>query len=215
MTPGPTIIRRCSACGKQIAEYTIGSGNTIGARIWTDGKQYAPMLPDQPWLLKCPHCSTLVWIDEQKEVGVIEVIEEPWGARSEAADKFKDARPATEPTLPEYIAFLSAGVKTGEKERYVRLRIWWAGNDTRRYGDQVKPLTDFETANLRAFSALCNEKDDNERIQKAEAFRELGMFEEAEALLATQFKEWLMKSVGIIRSLNQNRNVAVAEMKFR
>ena len=41
------------------------------------------------------------------------------------------------------------------------------------------------------------------------------MFEEAEALLATQFKEWLMKSVGIIRSLNQNRNVAVAEMKFR
>ena len=38
------------------------------------------------------------------------------------------------------------------------------------------------------------------------------MFEEAEALLATQFKEWLMKSVGIIRSLNQNRNVAVAEM---
>lgn len=211
MTPGPTIIRRCSACGKHIAQHTIGSGNTIGARFWTDGKQDAPMLPDQPWLIKCPHCSTLGWIDEQEPIGEID----RWRARIEAADKFRDARSGTGPTLPEYIAFLSAGVESGEKERYVRLRIWWAGNDTRRYRDHAKPLTEVEAANLRAFSALCDEKDDNDRLMKAEAFRELGMFEEAEGLLATQFEEEFMEAVGIIRSLNQNRNAAVAEMKFR
>lgn len=211
MTPGPTIIRKCSVCGKHIAQHTIRSGNTFGARFWTDGKRDTPMLPDQPWLVKCPHCSTLVWIDEQKQVGELE----PWGARGEAADKFKDARSASAPTFPEYTAFLGAGVEAGKKERYVRLRIWWAGNDARRKADQVKPMTDVETANLRAFSALLDEKEDNDRLMKAEALRELGMFEAAEALLASRFEEGLMQAVGIIRGLNQNRNAAVTEMNFR
>lgn len=211
MTPGPTIIRKCSACGRHIAQHTIGSGNTFGARFWTDGKRDAPMLPDQPWLVKCPHCSTLVWIDEQDQVGEIE----PWGPRGNAADKFKDARPAAAPTHLEYAAFLSAGVEAGEKERYVRLRAWWAGNDARREGDPVTPMTDVETANLRAFSALLNEEEDNDRLMKAEALRELGMFEGSEALLATHFDERLMQAVGIIRSLNQSRSVTVAEMRFR
>ena len=211
MTPGTTIIRKCLACGKYIAQHTIGSGNTFGARFWTDGKRDASMLPDQPWLVKCPNCSTLVWIDEQKQVAEIE----PWGARGEATDIFKEARPASAPTLTEFTAFLSAGVEAGGKERYVRLRTWWAGNDARRDGNHVKPLTDVETANLRVFLALLDEKEDNDRLLKAEALRELGMFEDAEALLATRFEEGLMQAVGIIRSLNQNRSAAVAEMKFR
>lgn len=71
MMPGPTAIRRCSACSKLIAERTIMSGNTFGARRWTDGKLNAPMLPEQPWLVKCPHCFALVWIDEQEEVSSV------------------------------------------------------------------------------------------------------------------------------------------------
>ena len=211
MTPGPTIIRECSGCGKHIAQHTNGSGNTFGARFWTDGKRNAPMLPDQPWLVKCPHCSILVWIDEQKPVGECG----PWGARGESSNPFKDARPASVPTLPEYSAFLSAEVEGVEKERYLRLRTWWAGNDARRDGADIKPLTDVETANLRAFSALLNEREDNDRLMKAEALRELGIFEEVEVLLATQFPKEMMQAIGIIRSLNQSRNAVVAELKFR
>jgi hypothetical protein len=33
-----------------MAQRTLASGNTIGARFWTDGKMEAPMLPDQPAL---------------------------------------------------------------------------------------------------------------------------------------------------------------------
>ena len=95
MTPGPTIIRKCSACVKHITQDTIGSGNTFGARFWTDGKRDAPMLPDQPWLIRCPHCATLIWIDEQEQVGEIE----PWGEKGQAAGNFKDARPASEPNI--------------------------------------------------------------------------------------------------------------------
>ncbi len=211
MKPGPTIIRKCSACGKHILEYTVGSGNTFGARFWTDGKRDAPMLPDQPWLVKCPHCSTLVWIDEQKQVVEID----PWWPVGGDADRFKDARSATEPTFTEYNAFLSAGVKTRKKERYVRLRTWWAGNDDRRKGGQIKPMTDAETANLRALLPLLKGKNRNDRLMKAEAFRELGMFEDAEALLSSRFEEGLMKAVEIIRSLNQSRSSTVAEMNFR
>ncbi len=211
MTPGPTIIRKCSACGKYIAQHTIRSGNTFGARFWTDGKCDAPMLPDQPWLVKCSHCSAIVWIDEQKEVGKIE----PWGPRSRTADEFKDARPASTPDLHDYIGCLTAGVSDKQKEKYLRLRAWWASNDIRRDSDRATPLTEIETANLRAFLSLLDEKSDNDRIMKAEVLRELGLFEDAESLLATQFEEGLMQAVGIIRSLNQQRSTAVEEMKFK
>lgn len=211
MTPGPTIIRKCSSCGKHIAQHTIGSGNTFGARFWTDGWRDAPMLPDEPWLLKCPHCSTLVWLDEQKQVGEVD----PWGPRGESANRFKDAQPASAPILAEYITFLSAGIRSKKKERYVRLRAWWAGNDARREGGHASPMTEVEIANLRAFSTILDEKEDNDRLMKAEALRELGMFEEADALLATQFEEGMMQTVEIIRALNQKRSTAVEEMKFK
>jgi uncharacterized Zn finger protein len=60
MIPGPTVIYECSSCGKHIEQQTIVSGNTFGARFWTDGKVDAPMLPDEPWLVKCQHCGILV-----------------------------------------------------------------------------------------------------------------------------------------------------------
>jgi hypothetical protein len=52
---GTTIIKKCLECSGLIKEYTIMSGNTFGAIFWTDGKRDAPMLPDLPWLVKCPH----------------------------------------------------------------------------------------------------------------------------------------------------------------
>lgn len=211
MTPGPTIIRKCSSCGGHIAQRTIGSGNTFGARFWTDGWRDAPMLPDEPWLVTCPHCSTLVWIDEQKKIGEIET----WGASGESADRFKDARPVSAPILAEYTTFLTAGIRSKKKERYVRLRTWWVGNDARREGGHATPMTEAEIANLRVFSAILDEKEDNDRLMKAEALRELGMFQKAEALLAMRFEEGMMQAVGIIRDLNQKRSTAVEKMEFK
>jgi len=130
------------------------------------------MLPDQPWLVKCQHCNTLVWIDEQKQVGEID----PWGSETRDADKFPDARPASTPTLQDYADFIEAGVSDKEKERYVRHRTWWAGNDPRREKSQSTSLDSFEAQNLRAFVTLLDEDEDNDRIMKAEALRELCEF---------------------------------------
>jgi len=210
MLPGPTIVRECSACGKHIAQSTIRSGNTFGARFWTDGKRDAPMLPDEPWLVKCPHCNTLVWIDEQKKVGEFD----PWGSNTRDGDNFPDARPASTPTLQDYASFLEAGVSDKEKERYVRVRAWWAGNDLRRETGQPTPLDSFDTQNLRALVTLLDESDENDRIMKAEALRELGDFEAAEKLLASEFSDDLLQAVSIIRDLNQKRIATVAEIKI-
>ena len=44
MLPGPNQIVACPHC-EALAQYeTLTSGNTFGARVWTDGKQIAPML---------------------------------------------------------------------------------------------------------------------------------------------------------------------------
>ena len=54
--PGPDTIRECPGCKAQVREQTTLSGNTFRAQYWTDGKREAPMLPDFPWLVKCPKC---------------------------------------------------------------------------------------------------------------------------------------------------------------
>jgi hypothetical protein len=210
MTPGPTIIRECSACGKHIAQDTIASGNTFGARFWTDGKSDAPMLPDQPWLVRCGHCGALVWIDEQRQVGEIE----PWGPDAGDAGGFPDARPASTPTLRNYASLLEVGVSDRRKLRYLRLRAWWAGNDSRRDVDHPMPLDALEVQNLREFLALLDEGDGGDRLMKAEAYRELGDFAEAENLLGTEFDDELSEAVSIIRDLTRSRISAVAEMRL-
>ena len=72
MLPGPTIIRQCAACAQPFQQETLMSGNTFGATFWTDGKMDAPMLPERYAVIKCPHCQTLLWIDEQATLGEVE-----------------------------------------------------------------------------------------------------------------------------------------------
>ena len=207
MLPGPTVFRRCSACKKLIEQFTLTSGNTIGARFWTDGKRDAPMLPDEPWLVKCQHCGALVWIDEQQEVGIVD-------GRLPRQDSFKDALPYDTPSPDDYFAFLQKGVSDSEKEQYVRLRAWWAGNDTRRDGEAVTPLSDDEIANLDAYAALLDESDENDLIIKAEIMRELSQYDDALALLSTPFREQLNYAAAIIRNLAVQKIPFVREIFF-
>lgn len=130
MLPGPTIIRKCSFCRNLIAESTLRTWNTFGARGWTDGKMEAPMRPDKPLLARCPDCKGLVWIEEQEQVGMI------GGRESLSTSKFKDADWCETPEAQEYFNYLAQGVVDTRKEKYVRQRAWWAGNDLRREWDE-------------------------------------------------------------------------------
>jgi hypothetical protein len=137
---------------------------------------------------------------------------DPDEAECENTDKCKDDKSIAEPTFTDYIDFLSTGVFNTEKERYIRLHAWWAGNDPRRQGGEASPMTKAERTNLRAFLPLLDESSDCDRLMKAEGFRELGSFAAAEKLLATRFDDRMRKPVKFIRNLCRKGSMSVEEI---
>ena len=207
MLPGPCIIRKCAVCRKLCQQDTIESGNTCGARYWTDGMRFAPMLPDNPRLVKCPHCASLVWINEQESVG------EAWPVELENTP-FEGALPYHLPSVHDYCTFLRTGQVDRDNERYLRIRAWWTGNDARRYDQPFTPFSDEELDNLHALAGLLNQSDDNDRVMKAEIMRELGRYEDATALLSVQLPESLASAAATIRNLAAQKISRVKEMIF-
>ncbi len=127
-------------------------------------------------------------------------------------EQLENAKVTPEPTFKDYIDFLSTGVFDSEKERYIRLHAWWAGNDPRRQGGEASPMTKAERTNLRAFLPLLDEPNDYDRLMKAEGLRELGSFAAAEKLLATHFDNDLRKPVKFIRDLCRKGSTSVEEI---
>src|SRR5438094_520151 len=68
MIPGPPRTVACPHCEALAWYMTLVSGNTLGARTWTDGKQVAPMLPHLPAVVKCRRCGRCYWLVDAKEV---------------------------------------------------------------------------------------------------------------------------------------------------
>ena len=56
MQPGYARIVYCPYCGEKKELLSLMSGNTIGARYWSDLRMRAPMLPEVSPVQKCHHC---------------------------------------------------------------------------------------------------------------------------------------------------------------
>ena len=206
MLPAPSLFKICSECSGLIEERQIRSGNTFGATFWTDGKRDAPMLPDQPWLVKCPHCQSLLWIDELEVVAEVDPFSK--------GKAHKDAQAYCTPELNDYYSILESIKIDKEKEHYIRLRAWWAGNDKRRDTKIKQDFSEKEIENLQSLNNLLDDSNDNDRLMHAEIKRELGEFEEAESILSDPFNEEFAKAVNNISGLVQERKSFVAKMNF-
>ena len=207
MLPGPTQIKKCSECSNLIEQPTIVSGNSFGARFWTDGKMDAPMLPDEPRLIKCPYCNALIWIEDLDEVA--EVM--PWD-KTEISIR---AKPFIVPKFRECISLLKTVEHTREKEKYLRIRAWWAGNDKRRTAATKKDLSKGEQQNLQPLLELLDVSDEQERLMSSEINRELGQFDKAKACLEGEFSDDLADTASLIRQLIQHRDTFVQEIVYR
>lgn len=155
LTPGPTKIRKCSVCSELFRQFIIASGNAIGATFWSDGKLEAPMLPEQPWLVRCPQCSALVWVDEQELVGVV-----PFGPNDGA---FSEAKRYLTPTASDYEKMVPKWAHDRKKCRYLRQQAWWAANDDRRESANPTSFSEDEARNVDAFVELLDESNHNDR----------------------------------------------------
>jgi len=199
---GPDIIRVCPECKAHLTQKTTNSGNTFGARFWTDGKMVAPMLPDRPWLVKCPKCGSLFWIDEAME----------FGKRYPRSKEY-----IIEPLVPsetEFLTVLAEEKLPKLKEIYVRCRAWWAANDSVRMNvDATITFSPKQEKNLQILSDLLDEENADQRIMKAEILRELGKFDECLRLLAQIFdKIWQAKEAGFTKVWHANEAAFIIEL---
>jgi hypothetical protein len=171
MLPGPDQVVACPKCRALARHFTLLSGNTLGARTWTDGKQEMPMLPQLPPVVKCSRCAAVYWLADAQNLGALPSI--------------------AEPNENEYYAAIAAGLaKDPSQEKTLRILAWWRRNDeyrheSRRRDRRPRVLPADARTNLEALTMLLDVEHENEAIMKAEILRELGRFDEARSILTT------------------------------
>ncbi len=207
MIPGPNLLLKTPLTNTLVKIATINSGNTFGARRWTDAKREAPMLPDQPWLRRVPGGEELFWTDACEQAGEEEVWTRP--KRGEKEVPFAEA-----PTAEDYRrAIVTGGVATTpEQERYLRLRLWWLLNDPVRQGAPAAVSTPADREILLGLRALLDRSDANDRLLAAETSRELGDFVTAATLLEEAFPAGMTPTADFIRELTARRDSTVREI---
>ena len=191
------IVRECAHCRAHVVQEDTLSGNTIAAKFYTDGKREAKMLPNHPWLVKCPACSGLFWVDEAVEV-------------DSGFDAAKGKQQVLAPSEKELLDFLTGPALTQDKELYLRMRAWRSANDAWRWNPNATPaFSKDQEQNLKALSKMLDETEPNQRILKAEIARELGNFDECRMLLSYQFDKGYERAVGFIQKLAEEKVRAV------
>jgi len=193
------------------------SGNTFGARAWTDGKEIAPMLPEPPAVVKCHHCAECYWLEDAEKVGTDDLMKKEGQQCNPAWAKAAEVQ---EPTEEEYYEALEKGLAVNTmQERNLRVLAWWRSNDafrdaaagkTQEYRDIPGPCR----KNLEALVSLLATKDDMDRLMKAEVLRELGEFEAAKEVLSYVDSTEFEAVVRQFRSLCENRDTCVRELHF-
>ncbi len=188
----------CPVCGTYVSQQSLLSGNTFGARLYSDGKQDAPMLPEFPMISKCFNCGNIYWLNQatQCEINNEETIQHAGFLG------LVDLQRALDENL----------ASNREDEIYLRQRIMWLINDRSRFG--ISFLLDVETrviweSNQLRLLAVLDENILNEKILIAEIFRNMGAFTKSREMINSidsKKLDWL-KSAFIENIDKKNKNV--------
>ncbi|HPJ58733.1 MAG TPA: hypothetical protein PLX41_04990 [Bacteroidales bacterium] len=204
MIPGHTLIIPCPVCGHPGKKRTLISGNTFGARLWSDGKQIAPMLPEFPWLVKCKNCGKFFHAEEKLATRELEWDDEDY-------QQFKHIEDFDFPNFNEY--FEALGLE--ENEQYLRFMIFTSFNDyvRNKMEDQItEEMQMLHEDNLKSLLYLIEKSEDqdfNALMTRIEINRELGRFDKCFELLnsITDEKHKDIKSKFMDEVVRKNRKV--------
>ena len=191
------------------------SANTIGGRRWTDGKVFYPMFRRPPSITRCSTCAGFFWVLDAKAIGEIDSFaDEPENIPSE----WRDAKHIRELSEQEYLEAIEAGMAGNRHEELnLRIRAWWAGNDSlRKNAESDAAQSPFlhsseSRENLERIVDLLNTGNPDEHLMKAEALRELGRFGEALQVLSAVFPGQLTEPANYIRRLAEEHDPLVTE----
>jgi hypothetical protein len=99
------------------------SGNTFKAKLYSDGRKHARMMPDYPMLTACPECEQILWLKDLKEIPM------------KKQQAFREARHVEHPDVEklQYALekLLESPFKSDEwrdRNIFIRKRIWWEYN---------------------------------------------------------------------------------------
>ena len=227
MLPGPVLIYECATCLGLFRYRTIASGNNFGARYWTDGEIKAPMLPNKPQLLGCPHCKTPTWLKDLNAVDEymtwfppnftddpVETIKEDMERklRKEKREKYENLPELRTLKEQEYWDYLNSNKFSVEEEVYLRKLAWRLGNDKRRNGEEI-PTSENENLNMKRLLELLSDSDST--LIKAEIYRELGEFDKCKSLLKINHLKHSKDMGLLIRELSNKKNYLVQEIQKR
>ena len=205
MLPGPDYYYRCTSCLTVAFLDSIASGNTFGAVHWSDAKREARMLPESPALVACPNCDACLWIASLKPIGQFDRFR---SCASILAGQEKQEPPAEWGSAPRFrtpdardlARALDAGLAdTVERQRYLRIRLWWRLNDRRRRAGERDEHADGATfqSNLDRLASLLDDSA-NDTLLRAEIARESGSFiravEQCDALITTSAESHLTET---------------------
>ena len=201
MRPGPRTIRACPHCSEPFEEPTIASGNTFGAKIWSDGKMDAPMLPEHHAFVSCPSCNEPFWV---KNSEIIEALDFDDLDQTE----YPNTTCYSKPTPEAYLKGLSNLAITKDEENYLRLKLMRCFNDDSRDSEVEKNIPLDQQKNwVRLLEILDNEPES--LIFKAEINREMKRFDLAIDLLnkiSDARFDWVIKA---LKSLCEDKNSKV------
>jgi len=184
MTPGPDSIYACPNCRNFLKRGSLMSGNTFGAISYSDGKRVTSMLPEFPVITICPECQNIFWIKNDDKVGEIQGRLYMAEKNEEVNKEWLDAETVRFLSTDEYFRVLDFKLYSDsdiEEERYIRLNIWWGFNDRIRENINLQFFRSEEEkirwkANVKRLLNILDDNDTNDRLMKAELFRNLGFF---------------------------------------
>ena len=208
MLPGNTYVRECPHCSGKFTQPTMASGNTFGAKFWPDGKMDAPMMPDYPAYVGCPHCKGNFWVDDTKVVksfGYDEEREIP----DLTLDSNQNPIPYKEPTKKIYLKGLDDLNITKENEIYLRSKLMQLYNDVNRDQKVQRPAIAEQIENWNRLLVILDSNDTQEKLLRVEIYREMGGFEEAKKAFTGECDEEFLDTMDILDKLIESRDSRV------
>ena len=165
MTPDNCKLAVCPHCGGKKEIMQIASGNTIGAVLWSDAKQVAPMLPQVSPVQTCPTCGHYYLLkDVHFEEGDDYSFEEGWLSFEEAVEALYE-------------------LNTQENLELLTIIIVWAFNDMLR-ADSEPSLAQYETFKVIVSDNLKQSIFMEDALLRAELHREIEEFNECLSVLS-------------------------------